>query len=349
MYLHSFGHFRAIAILLIVAGHCYGLVGWKIDSVPDRILASLLTGATGMFVFISGFFFHFVFYSRFEYRDFMRKKSLAVLLPYCILSMIALLYTVYFLQHPPYKDQLYTGQTDLWHAHVWPIMQYYWYGALSYPYWYIPFIMLTFALSPLHIRYVHLPVNRQLGILLMLAMVAMFMHRPLYNLSNFQSVLYFSPFYLMGILCSQNADTIQRRLSGKEWLFFSIAVLFAVLEVVLQHRFGNYHKLPLQWKGIDFMVGQKMALVMGCYLFLRRFDQVPNRILNQVASMSFAIFFLHPFVLHLFGTWMRMYHIRLHAGVLLPLAVIMVTAVTMGIAWIIKQVLGKRSVYVIGW
>ena len=349
MYLHSLGHFRAIAILLIVAGHCYGLVGWKIDSVSDRILASLLTGATGMFVFISGFFFHYVFYPRFDYRRFMRKKCLAVLLPYCILSMVALVYTVYFLQHLPYKDQLYTGRPDLWHAHIRPILLYYWYGALSYPYWYIPFIMLTFALAPLHVRFIHLRASLQIRVLAVLTVAVMFMHRPLYNLSNLQSVLYFSPFYLMGILCSQNADTLQKRLQGKEWLFFCLAVVFAVLEAVLQQRYGNYHKLPLVWKGIDLMVGQKMALVMGLYVFLRRFDHVPSRILGQVATMSFAVFFLHPFVLHLCGSWLRMYHVRLHAGTLLPFAVIFVTGMTMGIAWVIKQVLGKRSVYVIGW
>jgi len=71
MHLRSFEYFRAVAIVLIVIGHTYDISGWQIDSFGDRVLANLISGGTSLFVFISGFLFHHVFYPKFVYRKLM--------------------------------------------------------------------------------------------------------------------------------------------------------------------------------------------------------------------------------------------------------------------------------------
>jgi len=70
-HLQSLVYFRGIAIVLIVAGHCYSISGWHIGTTGDRFLANLISGSTTLFVFISGFLFHHVFYPKFQYGKFM--------------------------------------------------------------------------------------------------------------------------------------------------------------------------------------------------------------------------------------------------------------------------------------
>jgi hypothetical protein len=55
---------------MIVLGHSIFLA----QPVFPALLENLLRGGTGLFVFISGFFFHRVFYTRFDYVQFVAKK-----------------------------------------------------------------------------------------------------------------------------------------------------------------------------------------------------------------------------------------------------------------------------------
>ncbi|AGS39765.1 acyltransferase family protein [Cycloclasticus zancles] len=72
MRLNYFDYFRAIAIIIIVAGHSFSL--WVIDTLPEKVLANIITGGTSLFVFISGFFFHHIFYKNFKYQIFILKR-----------------------------------------------------------------------------------------------------------------------------------------------------------------------------------------------------------------------------------------------------------------------------------
>jgi peptidoglycan/LPS O-acetylase OafA/YrhL len=62
MFLNSFNYFRAIAILLIVAGHSYEIAGINIYNLNffEKLAVNLISGGTTLFVFISGFLFPFL-------------------------------------------------------------------------------------------------------------------------------------------------------------------------------------------------------------------------------------------------------------------------------------------------
>jgi surface polysaccharide O-acyltransferase-like enzyme len=94
MYLQSIHNFRALAILIIVMGHMYAYGLMSEDAITLTII-NFLTGATALFVFISGFMFHHVFFDSFKYQKFVMAKVKNVLVPYLILSSlaIAVLYT----------------------------------------------------------------------------------------------------------------------------------------------------------------------------------------------------------------------------------------------------------------
>ena len=91
MYLNSINHFRAIAIIIIVLGHCFWLIHFNHHSVFANTIYNLIIGGTSFFVFISGFLFHHVIYKRYDFKTFFVKQSKHVLIPYLIISSIPIL------------------------------------------------------------------------------------------------------------------------------------------------------------------------------------------------------------------------------------------------------------------
>lgn len=296
MYLNSFNHFRAFSIVLIVAGHTYGLVGWDVDTLLERSMVNLVTGGTFLFVFISGFLFHHVFYAKYEFKAFMRAKLRNVLVPYLVLSILPI--TIQILHHKvawgSYFEPTGTSPAEIYFI---PYLKFLWTGAAVTAYWYIPFILWTFMLSPLHVRFIRASPNMQFMVLVLLSAVSLFMHRPLANLAVWQSVLYFAPVYLLGIFSSMNREVIYTTLKGKEWLLLAATIGLAGLQAELGVC-GNYEKEALSYGGVDVMFVQKVIMCFMLMVFLKRFDAVNNKIVHSVAATSFAIFFLHPFIIH---------------------------------------------------
>lgn len=64
MYLNSITIIRAIAILLIVASHCDILANITPNTFIHRILINITAGGTVIFVFLSGFLYHHLFYQK---------------------------------------------------------------------------------------------------------------------------------------------------------------------------------------------------------------------------------------------------------------------------------------------
>ena len=70
MYLNFINYFRGFAILLIVMGHLFEITkvfdynNPQLNSLFTKICFPLITGGTALFVFISGFLFHHIFYAR---------------------------------------------------------------------------------------------------------------------------------------------------------------------------------------------------------------------------------------------------------------------------------------------
>ena len=218
MFLRYIHKFRGIAILFVVAGHCYGLSSWHIDTFAEKAFVTLISGGSVLFVFISGFLFHHVFFKKFHFRTFMTKKIQNVLTPYLLLSIAPIIYLVFFkgAGMVPYSDYLFLHEDGIYYQYLRPIILYLWSGSFMTAYWYIPFIMIMFLMSPLFVAFIKLnPTTRILSFFIML-MIAVFIHRPVGNLYPLQSVVYFSPVYAYGILASIHWDAIYRYLKGKE-------------------------------------------------------------------------------------------------------------------------------------
>lgn len=350
MRLNSFDYFRGLAIVFIVAGHSYG--PWVAHSFFEKIVASLITGGTAFFVFISGFFFHHIFYPKFRYKSFMMKKATNVLLPYSILCLLAFICLVLFLNDPPFAEVFITGQQP--HSllqYLKLFAQYWWTGTLLTAYWYVPFIMLIFALSPVFIKQIELPIKTQLGWFVLLLCLATVIQRPMHNLSPIHSVVYFCPVYMLGIICSSHKERLFKLLAGKTFVLGIAVILMSVAQLLIYGHTGNFNKVTLfSFNGIDTMILQKILMCFFLLSILQQFENKEIPLLKHLASASFAIYFLHPWVLYFLYKSSFIDHVRFLPGFFIFLLTMTIAiTVSLAIATLFKWLLGDRSRFVIGW
>ena len=349
MHLKSFDHFRGLAILFIVAGH--SCVYWPMESFYEKVFANLITGGTTFFVFISGFFFHHVFYPKFQFQQFIVKKAKYVLLPYTLLSLLGFACFVIYLDRPPHAEIFNAGQINNWYQYIRLFVQYWRTGSILDPYWYIPFIMIIFALSPLFFWQIQLPIKVQVGLFIFLLCISSLVHRPLFNLSPIHSVIYFIPVYMAGIMCSLKKEWVFKFLEGNNFILGPSFVLLSVAQILIYSRYGNFQKEAMfSYEGIDLMLFQKILMCFFLLSVLQKIDNKNIAFLKYIASASFAIYFIHPWILYFFdylSIFKRFNFLPGFLGLVFTLSSTMV--LSLAIASLFKWAFPNKSRCVIGW
>ncbi len=352
MFLRSIHYFRALAIVFIVAGHSYGLGAWWIHTVADKTVANVISGGTSLFVFVSGFLFHHVFFPKFSFGSFMMKKIHYVLLPYLVLSSVFLI-SILATRTGFNADQFLLAGEGIYALYLRPLALYLWTGGVNFTYWYIPFIMVMFLLSPAFVAFIRARSAVRWAAFAAFLCVSLVLHRPVLNLSVIQSVVYFIPVYLAGILASIHKERIYAVFHRRDGYLLAVVLGLAVLQAVFIAKEGSLHKAPLEFAGLDVSLVQKLVLCLFLMAFLHRFEDMPSRALDTLAEGSFAIFFIHPFiVLGISKTSLpRMFADNLPDLSLLRLAVmtIVVVAASLCVALFVKAILRRYSRIVIGW
>jgi peptidoglycan/LPS O-acetylase OafA/YrhL len=349
MYLHSLEYFRGVAIVFIVAGHCYVLSDWQFPTVLERSLANVLTASTALFVFISGFLFHHVFYPRFNYVKFIKKKLRNVLAPYLFFSLFGISYALTV--HGPHPEFFFGPGDSWWDQFLRPALLYLLTGAEIWAYWYIPFIMIMFALSPVFILYVRASLATRLSLFAALLFLAMYLQRPLNNLLVAQSVFFYTPIYLAGILASQNRQQLHALFDQREgWLLAGVVVL-ALVQAHIYTGAGSMHAPPFAWNGLDINILQKLLLSVFFMIYLHRFENRHVPLLSALAQASFAIFFVHCWIiLALIPVLQPLYKaVPLHPLPGLVLNVLLVLFLSYLLAASIKRLFPNTSKMLIGW
>lgn len=347
MFLNSINHFRAIAITIIVAGHCFYMVDATFDTLPERAFGNLIAGGTVLFVFISGFLFHHIFYKRYKFKKFMAGKLKKVLLPYTLLSIAPIFLLV--LRQDPYYSLFDPQGTGLVATYLVPAFKYYLTGRFLTAYWYIPFAMILFLLSPLHMGFIELRFKWQMFITGMWFVVSLFLHRPVDDILILQSVVYFMPVYLIGIMASEKKQAIYAKLKGKEVYLLLIAIALATLQAGLG-RFSSYQKAPFAYDGIDIMLFQKVALCFFFMVWLHRFEQVNSKYINILASTSFAIYFTHGYFMQVIREVVSAFDIEFSSPWLwYPIVTVGMMLACLIVAISLKRLLPNHSRYLIGY
>lgn len=349
MRINTFDHFRGIAILFIIAAHCYG--PWEINTFYEKVLITLFTNSTIFFVFISGFFFHYVFYQNFQYKQFLIKKTKAVFLPYLILTSVGFLFFVLYLDAHPYKDSSVTDDPYNTYEYIKLYLHYLFTGRILVTYWYIPFIFIIFAASPLFIKQIQLSSRIQIALVVILLCLSTLAHRPEYNLSPIHSIIYFTPVYMMGIVCSINRIRMLIYLKGKSIILGLLVAGISIAQILLFDKFNNYHKAEIfSYKGIDFFIIQKIFMIFFVLSLLQKLENKKIPILKYLASVSFALYFIHPWVLFFLYDLSIIKQLYFLPGFLVfVITVILVVTLSIIIATMFKYIFRKKSQFLIGW
>lgn len=349
MHLNSFDYFRGLAIIFIVAGHSSAY--WAMESFYEKVFANLITGGTIYFVFISGFFFHHVFYQKFQYKQFILKKVNNVLLPYTLLTIAGIVCFVFYLGRPPYAEVFITNQSNSWHQYIWTGIMYWWTGSILDAYWYIPFIMIIFALSPLFIKQIQLPIKVQVGLFIFLLCISSLVYRPSHNLSPLHSVIYFMPIYMLGIICSIEKVWVFKFLKGKSVILGLCVVLMSIAQILIYNMHGNFHKETMfSYEGIDMIIFQKILMCFFLLSITQKFENKEIPFLKYIASASFAVYFLHPWILYFFDYFLVFKRFNFFPGVLGSMITVpIVIAICLAIAEIFRWTLPNKSRFIIGW
>ncbi len=328
----SIVYFRAVTILLIVAGHSFELAGIRRSSFVDLGLVNLLKGNTGLFVFISGFLLHHVYGSRFVYKEFIVRRFTRIFIPYLFLTALA-----QFLFLP---TQSGLSEVEEFKENIL-------FGSTFQAYWYVPFILATFLITPLHRSFAEQKGPFQVVLIAVFMIVAMVIQRPIENLNVLQSLLFFTPAYLVGIFIAVHSLRVFPFLRAAK--FYLVAAVVAIISI--QAALGqsdNLHNALFRWQGIELMVLQKPLLSLMLISLFTGWTINKRSLPNLIAETSLAIFLIHPFVLKYLG-WSRMFQITGMQWINLCFVVISVTAISMIIALGLRFILGKRSKFFTGY
>jgi len=358
-FLNSINYFRGIAIILIVMTHSYGVAHWNVYTQPslfEKLFYSFNLNGSVFFVFISGYLYNHIFYPNFNYKNFLIKKAKFVLVPYLICSVLPIIYTIFDRQNEWLfnfvfvnggKGFLPDGMIDH------PLQAIGWFlitGRAVYAYWFIPMIVIVFAISPLInllVRSGHL-----LKVVLLLLPISMIVHRPINNINPLHSLVYFLPVYLLGIYSSANREKILKLLASpinKVTVLLS-AISLILVQVLILNSSGNFNKVFFKVTIPDVNIIQKILL---CFLFISLLDGLEKTdisTLKKTAQTSFAIYFIHPFLIRPLTRLPNVLGFNFQGNLFtLIIATGVMVGLSIAIAQLIKLIFKKNSRYIIGW
>lgn len=346
MFLRYVHNFRAVAIVVIVAGHAANTLARDDDPRTMDFLLDLLDNGTVLFVFIAGFLFEHLF-AKFAYRDYLRKKLSNVIVPYVLVSIPAVLYTVW-LTDPAATQPDYLGGTSAGYQVAWMLLT--GGGTFNYAVWFVPMITLFYLAAPLFAQFIRHP--RLYLLAVPLVPLAMLAHRPPEVVTP-AIALYFLPAYLIGMWASHERKRLEPLLHRAwAWLLgaFGIAVL---LRFLFSDNHGNEYARSLfsqEFGLFDWMLPQKLLLCIAVLGLMLRLDAAIGDRLKFLGEVSFTVFFVHGYLLYAFLiVYVRLFGEDPQGNLLLWLALTVgtVAATTAGTA-VAKRLLGRRSRYLIG-
>jgi len=301
--------------------------------------SAFIDDGSAFFVFISGFLFYSVFYRRgFDYKRFMYGKLTKVFCPYFIIATLFLLYNNHF---------SFKGIDDVFVLNSYTFMSF----------WYIPFIMVMFSVSPIFINYIKLENKFKIIILILSAVVSCLIGRRNYN--PFLSTIFWMSFYLLGIFVAINYDKLNRKSINDKLCIVYIAILISVTTMCLTgypKKVYNFPTWELSFNHPSFIVFGKLSLCLAYLIFfgwlINKNLAIVNGVFEIFAKYSFSIFFLQQFfLLYLIRHNHREFFSSLNFWQTELVSLIVAIGVSVAcilIAWVVKKLTGRYSRMVIG-
>ena len=224
-------------------------------------------------------------------------------------------------------------------------------------FWYVPFIMLVFFLSPMYIHFIEASFKLKVFILVGSLLNSLLIGRD--NFNPVHSVLYWQTVYLFGIICAQYYERILQAKLKYRLVFMIIYIVITTFclfrgEVEVNSTIIIFD-FPLQF---NFVLISKMLFCVVAIVFFRFLSKYKLSFLfvvfDKLAKYSFSIFFLHNFFILLTDSYFAKIGVDIHRNNAHEVFVYdIVTSVAVCIccciiAAVIKKITGKYSRYFIG-
>lgn len=350
-YVHSF---RGFAILNIVAVHAFAFAqllpaNWELDKTAALYVLNetLFHDSTLYFALISGLLFSSILRRR-GYRRFYINKVRYVVAPYVFCSLVFSLQTWNMdgtgVIAGPESLAAYLG--SLWPNLLW--------GEAQFTYWYIPILLLMFALTPVLDRLAQARAWAALPAWLVM-LAPLVVSRPDFEPGEHQvtlgTLVYFSGAYTVGIYLGHDLesrlDTLRRHRAVLALLAAISSVAIAALMLGEINRVGG---IALQ-EALFYV--QKLSLAGLVLVWLRDLGHRQPRWFIVFANEAFSIYFLHAFAIVLLGHWLW-YPLRnpefLPASMYLvgPVYFVFALAASMAVVALLRRLFGKNSRMLIG-
>ena len=299
--LHYIDYLRALAIILIVAGHTmiWGKTGHSIQ----RTNAYFLEGATLLFVFIAGFLFQYLAY-KFNYKKYLITKFKNVIMPYWITMLPIALYFAFTCNDT--KNFLFDYSPSI---RFFSVML--WGQTINISMWFIPMITIFYIVSPLILKlkknkvlwysvlfctiYTTITVKRS-GLGLGNGEISLLEWHWKHILLCSKRFLYFLPIYTLGMdICEifeHSKNLIEKNINKIIYISLICWLYFYIYFVHLTRTAQSASNLG------------RIALtsLLLCLLYKFRTQIKNNRILDKVlkfiADYSFGIFFIHYYIVY---------------------------------------------------
>ncbi len=342
--------FRGISIIFIVAAHCWSMPIYMLNDnqMPQHLnplystMETLFHGSTVYFAMISGVLFSLVLTDK-PYKSFLKTKFKNVYVPFVIISLVyASIWIMLGMANPPE------------HLSLWQIIAGFTFflltGHMSGHLWYIPIIMILFALTPLLNRAIE---SKQRIWFILLLLLPLVISRVWPNFHP-ATIIYFIGPYMLGLYIGRNIDTVNQWITERYKLLVSIFLIFTVIYFVLVINDIKY----VNWGFIDvnsqetvtYLLRMSFALIL--MKFLSDHIQSVPRIIDLLARYSFAIYFIHVAFIMLFIGLAQQFNLvpvtLLQTFLFGLFTLIFSVALSIAVSWLIKQLSGRYSRLLIG-
>jgi probable poly-beta-1,6-N-acetyl-D-glucosamine export protein len=343
-----FDYFRAVAIVLIVAGHSF--FRWDINTSLERAAANIIQGGTCLFVFASGFFFVHVYSGTFSYGRFLTTKVKNVLAPYLFLSLLIFSYYVLTGAEFPALKTLGLEDPQSTPDSLLLLGFYLITGTVSVPFWFVPFIMVIFLISPLFLRLLGLSMRLRWIVFTALLVISTVSHRPPGNVGVMHAMAYFLPMFVLGMNVAVDWNSFREKVRSGVVLWGAGVLFFALLDASTRSTYGNQHKESVfSYQGLDMIVVQKIFLVFFLLSSLQRVEHIRIPALTFIGYASFAVFFLHFSIVLILENTLRTLLGPLPGLICTGTICALSLALSLLLAALAKKVLGENSRYLTGY
>ena len=200
-FLENIHLFRAFAIVNVMMVHLWSMRGWDGGLAFANLLRAVIFGnSTIYFIFISGFLFEYLSHS-FRIKTYYSKKIRYVFVPYALMSLLFTL-TKFLKLYMQSNESISVSQI------MWSYFNSILLGTAADQFWYIPFIVVVFALSPFLLKIPQKFDKVMVGVVLILPLLGT---RTGTEITVFQ-YLYFFPIYILGFYVSKYYWKVEQKL-----------------------------------------------------------------------------------------------------------------------------------------